>query len=91
MHNAALLTEIGRSGRPVPIKRGLAATLDELLSLAAVAAGADGLIVEVHPSPDEAVCDGDQSLTTDAFGAYAERVLSLAATIREGAPLAQAA
>jgi len=39
------------------------------LAFAAVAAGADGLIVEVHPRPGEAWSDGDQSLTLDAFGA----------------------
>jgi 3-deoxy-7-phosphoheptulonate synthase len=143
MQNAALLTEIGRSGRPVLIKRGPAATIDELLaaaeyvlaegntavtlcergirtferstrytldvsavpvlkertdlpvivdpshaagrrelvrplSLAAVAAGADGLIVEVHPDPANALCDGPQALTTDEFAAYAEDVLNLA-------------
>ena len=32
------------------------------LSLAAAAAGADGIIVEVHPNPEEAVCDGPQAL-----------------------------
>ena len=37
------------------------------LCLAAVAAGADGLIVEVHPRPDEAVSDGPQSMTIDGF------------------------
>lgn len=37
------------------------------LSLAAVAAGADGLIVEVHPTPDTALSDGEQSLTFDGF------------------------
>lgn len=39
------------------------------LSYAAIAAGADGLIVEVHPKPGEAMSDGEQSLTLDAFGA----------------------
>ncbi|MBW7933580.1 MAG: 3-deoxy-7-phosphoheptulonate synthase [Gemmatimonadaceae bacterium] len=39
------------------------------LAFAAVAAGADGLIVEVHPNPGEALSDGDQSLTLEAFGA----------------------
>ena len=39
------------------------------LAFAAIAAGADGLIVEVHPRPGEAMSDGDQSLTFDAFGA----------------------
>ncbi|MEZ4425615.1 MAG: 3-deoxy-7-phosphoheptulonate synthase [Gemmatimonadota bacterium] len=37
------------------------------LSRAAVAAGADGLIIEVHPRPEEALSDGRQSLTLDAF------------------------
>lgn len=37
------------------------------LARAAIAAGADGLIVEVHPNPDEAISDGRQSLTFDAF------------------------
>ncbi|MFL5819084.1 MAG: 3-deoxy-7-phosphoheptulonate synthase [Solirubrobacteraceae bacterium] len=139
MQNYTLLSEIGRSGRPALIKRGLSSTLDELLmsaeyvlkegnpnvilcergirtfetayrftldlmavpvlkelshlpvivdpshasgrrdlvtplSLAAAAAGADGIIVEVHPQPDEAICDGPQALPTDAFAAYAEQV-----------------
>ena len=139
MQNYTLLSEIGRSGRPALIKRGLSSTLDELLmsaeyvlkegnpnvmlcergirtfetayrftldlmavpvlkelshlpvivdpshaagrrdlvtplSLAAAAAGADGLIVEVHPQPDEAICDGPQALPADAFAAYAEQV-----------------
>ncbi|HEY3287360.1 MAG TPA: 3-deoxy-7-phosphoheptulonate synthase [Gemmatimonadaceae bacterium] len=39
------------------------------LAFAAIAAGADGLIVEVHPRPGEAMSDGEQSLTLDAFGA----------------------
>ena len=38
------------------------------MSLAALAAGADGLIVEVHPNPKEAVSDGDQSLDFEQFG-----------------------
>ena len=37
------------------------------LSYAAVAAGADGLIVEVHPEPEIAVSDGEQSLTFQEF------------------------
>ncbi len=144
MQNYALLTEVGRSGRPVLIKRGLSSTLDELLSaaeyilkegneavilcergirtfetsyrftldltavpvlkerthlpvivdpshaagrrelvgplsLAAAAVGADGIIVEVHPQPDEAICDGRQSLSTADFGDYVERVSAAAA------------
>jgi len=143
MQNYTLLTEIGRSGRPVLIKRGLSATIEELLmaaeyvlkegnpdvmlcergirtfetgyrftldlmavpvlkelthlpvlvdpshaagrrelvpsmSLAAAAAGADGIIVEVHPEPDEAVCDGPQQLRTDEFAEYLRRVEQVA-------------
>ena len=37
------------------------------LSKAAIAAGADGLIIETHPNPDEAVSDGPQSLTPEQF------------------------
>ena len=37
------------------------------LSFAAVAAGADGLIIEVHPDPETALSDGDQSLNFDEF------------------------
>jgi 3-deoxy-7-phosphoheptulonate synthase len=144
MQNYALLTEIGRSGRPTLLKRGFSATLEELLmaaeyilkegneavmlcergirtfepsyrftldltavpvlkelshlpvvvdpshaagrrdlvtplSLAAAAAGADAIIVEVHPEPDEAVCDGPQALRADSFAAYVELVERAAA------------
>ena len=48
------------------------------LSLAGVAAGADGVLVETHPNPEHALCDGPQSLPTAAFAEYAERVLGLA-------------
>jgi 3-deoxy-7-phosphoheptulonate synthase len=48
------------------------------LSLAGVAAGADGVLVETHPNPEQALCDGPQSLPTAVFGEYAGRVLDLA-------------
>jgi 3-deoxy-7-phosphoheptulonate synthase len=132
MQNYALLQEVGRSGRPVLLKRGMSSTIEEWLlaaeyvlsqgnrgvilcergirtfehatrfsldlnavplvrelshlpvvvdpsqgtgrwslvrpmSLAAVAAGAHGIIVEVHPKPDEALSDGAQSLDFEAF------------------------
>jgi 3-deoxy-7-phosphoheptulonate synthase len=132
MQNFALLSELGRIQRPVLLKRGLSATVNELLmaaeyimahgnrdvvlcergirtfepmtrntldvaaipvlklethlpvivdpshaggradlvaplSFAAIAAGADGLIVEVHPSPQDALSDGDQSVTPAQF------------------------
>ena len=132
MQNFTLLKELGRSRKPVLLKRGLASTITELLmaaeyimaggndriilcergirtfetytrntldisavpalkrqthlpvivdpshaaglawmvpalSKAAVAAGADGLILEVHNNPEAALCDGDQSITPEAF------------------------
>jgi 3-deoxy-7-phosphoheptulonate synthase len=135
MQNFALLAEVGRVRKPVLLKRGLAATIRELLmaaeyvmaqgnhdvilcergirtyetatrntldiaaipvlkeethlpvivdpshaggraalvaplGFAAIAAGADGLIVEVHPEPALAKSDGDQSLTFDDFSAF---------------------
>jgi len=144
MQNYTLLSEVGRSGRPVLLKRGLSSTLEEwlmaaeyilkegnqsvmlcergirtfetayrftldltaipvlkemthlpvivdpshapgrrslvpALSLAAAAAGADGIIVEVHPNPDQAICDAAQQLPADDFAAYMERVLMAAA------------
>jgi 3-deoxy-7-phosphoheptulonate synthase len=44
------------------------------LSFAAIAAGADGLIVEVHPDPERAFSDGDQSLTPAAFASLILRL-----------------
>ncbi len=132
MQNYALLQEVGRSGKPVLLKRGMSSTVEEWLlaaeyilsqgnrdvvlcergirtfesstrftldlnsvplvrelshlpvvvdpsqgtgrwtlvrpmALAAVAAGAQGLIVEVHPRPDQALSDGAQSLDFEAF------------------------
>jgi 3-deoxy-7-phosphoheptulonate synthase len=132
MQNFALLKSLGRCGRPVMLKRGLSATIKELLmsaeyvvahgnpqvmlcergirtfetatrntcdiaavpvlnelthlpvildpshatgkrslvpalARAAVAIGADGMIVEVHPCPEKAVSDGAQSLTVEGF------------------------
>jgi 3-deoxy-7-phosphoheptulonate synthase len=143
MQNYPLLSEIGRTGVPVLLKRGLAATLDELLmaaeyvlkegnpnvmlcergirtfetayrftldllavpvlkelthlpividpshaagrrdwvqpmSLAAAAAGADGIIVEVHNEPEEAICDGPQAIPTEVFAEYVEQVTRVA-------------
>ena len=44
------------------------------MARAAVAAGADGLLLEVHPDPDAALCDGDQSLTPALFGRLMEEI-----------------
>jgi len=143
MQNFSLLAELGRVQRPVLLKRGLSATITELLmaaeyimahgntqivlcergirtfetmtrntldisaipvikreshlpvivdpshacgdsdlvvplSLAAVAAGADGLIVEVHPDPETALSDGDQSLSIPAFEDLMSRLAPIA-------------
>ncbi len=134
MQNFRLLTALGKSSKPVLLKRGMAATLEEFLlaaeyivangnprvvlcergvrtfepwtrntldlsaipvlkklthlpilvdpshatgvrdyvapmARAAAAAGADGIIIEVHPEPDQALCDGAQSLDAEQFGA----------------------
>ncbi len=146
MQNFALLTEVGDSGKPVLLKRGMSATLEDLLlaaeyvlargnrqvilcergirtferalrntldigavpylkqethlpvivdpshavgrrdlvpalALAAVAAGADGLLIEVHPDPDRARSDGDQSLRLETFGELMEKVRDVAAAV----------
>jgi 3-deoxy-7-phosphoheptulonate synthase len=47
------------------------------LSLAAVAAGADGVIVEVHVNPREAICDKDQALTPEEFGGITAKMQRL--------------
>jgi 3-deoxy-7-phosphoheptulonate synthase len=149
MQNYPLLTEIGRSGRPVLLKRGLSSTLEELLmsaeyilkegnedvmlcergirtfetayrftldlmaipalkelthlpvivdpshaagkrdfvepmSLAAAAAGADGIIVEVHSEPDAAICDGPQQLRAEDFAGFLDRVERVAEIAGKG-------
>ena len=48
------------------------------MSRAAIAAGADGLMVEVHPEPERALSDGEQSLTPDMFAGLMEQVRCLA-------------
>ena len=49
----------------------------EPLSLAAVAAGADGLMIEVHNDPARALCDGPQSLTPEAFAHLMDKVTKM--------------
>ena len=49
------------------------------VSLAAVAAGADGLMIEAHPNPDQAFSDGDQSLTLSQFTQVMARIKVMAA------------
>jgi 3-deoxy-7-phosphoheptulonate synthase len=49
------------------------------LARAAAAVGADGIIVEVHPRPEEALCDGPQQIPAAAFASFAESIRELAA------------
>jgi 3-deoxy-7-phosphoheptulonate synthase len=56
--------------------------------LAAVAAGADGLLVEVHPDPASAVSDGMQSLTFEQFGVLAGKLADVAASVGRRLPAA---
>ncbi|HCG35755.1 MAG TPA: 3-deoxy-7-phosphoheptulonate synthase, partial [Clostridiales bacterium] len=48
--------------------------LVEPMALAAAAAGADGLMIEVHNDPEHALCDGAQSLTPAQFAAVVQKV-----------------
>ena len=49
------------------------------MSLAAVPAGADGLLIEVHHNPSEALCDADQAMTPDRFDALMQQIRPLRA------------
>jgi len=53
----------------------------EAVSRAAVAAGADGLIIEVHPNPEEAMSDGRQSLTPERFAALMKQIKRIAEAV----------
>ncbi len=53
----------------------------EPLSRAAVAAGADGLIIEVHNDPPHALSDGQQSLTPEAFTALMDHLRPIASAV----------
>jgi 3-deoxy-7-phosphoheptulonate synthase len=54
------------------------------LALASLAAGADGLIIEVHPNPDHAYSDGSQSLTCENFAALMPQLTAVAAAVGRG-------
>jgi 3-deoxy-7-phosphoheptulonate synthase len=58
-------------------KRSLVAPI----ALAAVAAGADGLIIEIHPHPDAALKDGAQSLTLEQYAELVPRVRAVASAV----------
>ena len=58
--------------------------LVEPMALAAVAAGADGLMIEVHDQPELALCDGQQSVTPALFHRLMGKVEKISALVREG-------
>lgn len=73
--------------RSAPADPSHAAGVAELvtpLAMAVVAAGADGLLVEVHPSPQQALSDGDQSLSLPAFAELTARLAPFAAAAGRG-------
>ncbi|MBY0492277.1 MAG: 3-deoxy-7-phosphoheptulonate synthase [Gemmatimonadaceae bacterium] len=72
-----------------PSHAGGRAHLVTPLALAAIAAGADGLIVEVHPDPACAKSDGEQSLTPNAFAQMMDAVARVADAVGRGAPWRQ--
>ena len=55
--------------------------LVEPVALAAIAAGADGLIIEIHPRPDEALCDGPQALTPEMLKTLFTKVANIAPVV----------
>jgi 3-deoxy-7-phosphoheptulonate synthase len=61
------------------------------LALASVAAGADGLIIEVHPNPDQALSDGAQSLNLDNFARLMPQIAAVAQAIGRPVPWAKQA
>jgi 3-deoxy-7-phosphoheptulonate synthase len=61
-------------------KRSLVAPM----SLAAIAAGADGLIIEVHPDPDDALCDAAQTITPAELAAIATSARAIAGMRTQG-------
>ena len=81
-----------------PSHAGGKAWMVRALASAAVAAGADGLLVEVHPVPAEAWCDADQALTPAEFAALMDQLEAVARAVgrtldrgrRTGAPLREA-
>jgi len=102
MQNFDLLREVGKTRKAVLLKRltHLPVIGDPShgtgkwylvapVALAAVAAGADGLLVEVHPSPDHALSDGFESLTFENFAGLMTKLSAVAGAI--GRPVRAAA
>ncbi len=64
-----------------PSHAGGKAWMVPALSCAAVAAGADGLLIEIHPTPKEALCDADQALTPDEFATLMRQLQAIARAV----------
>jgi 3-deoxy-7-phosphoheptulonate synthase len=64
-----------------PSHAGGKAWMVPALSCAAVAAGADGLLIEIHPTPKEAWCDADQALTPDEFATLMRQLDAIARAV----------
>ncbi len=60
--------------------------LVEALALAGIAAGADGLIVEVHVAPEKALCDAEQQLTPEQFSRLMEKIRGIAEVLGRRVP-----
>jgi len=56
------------------------------MARAAIAAGADGLIVEVHPNPQVALSDGNQSLNFESFTKLMDEIRKIAPILRRELP-----
>ncbi|MBN2341202.1 MAG: 3-deoxy-7-phosphoheptulonate synthase [Deltaproteobacteria bacterium] len=56
------------------------------MSAAAVAAGADGVIIEVHPEPEKALSDGDQALTPNQFFTFMQRFQAVTQALAQSGP-----
>src|SRR6476469_3168212 len=74
-----------------PSHAGGKAWMVPALSCAALAAGADGLLIEVHPCPSEAWCDADQALSPDEFATLMHRLAALAGVMGRTLPAAHEA
>ncbi|PLY00797.1 MAG: 3-deoxy-7-phosphoheptulonate synthase [Desulfuromonas sp.] len=57
-------------------------SLVPVMAKAALVAGAEGIMVEVHPEPEKALCDGAQSLTPDGFSAFMDEVRAIGKQFR---------
>jgi 3-deoxy-7-phosphoheptulonate synthase len=81
---AAIPEMRARSGLPVIVDPSHGTGRRDIVApvtLAGIAAGADGVIVEVHPNPEEALSDGPQSWEAARFGEFMDRVRAMAAAV----------